>query len=1020
MKQFFTFFGTVLLGVILTAEVHAQTVSGTITDASSGASLPGVNVVVQGTNTGTVTDAQGNYTLDVPSLQETLAISYIGYQSQEVPINGRTTIDISLEQQVIRGEEMVVTAFGIAREQRSLSYSTQGVTADHLTDARETNVINSLRGRVAGISISEGVDGLGSSSRVVLRGNRSISGDSQPLYVIDGVPTEGNPQDLSADNIASIDVLKGPNAAALYGSAAQNGVIMIETNRGQAGVSDVSFSSNFMVRTQTLPYNFQNEYGQGTGGTYNSGSEFSWGPRMEGQMVDHWSLAPDDEGKQYALLPQPDARSDVYQNGYSLANTLNASVGGENVQGVLSYTRTDAEGVLPGNMVGRHNISVRVTSQLTEGLTADTKLGYMQQQLDGGFRTTGRFNPWRHAMRMPSNIRTEDARNFDYFDENGLLKQNYWTPGASIGANPYWIMERVIADTKEERVTALASLTYEIMEPLSVMVRASYDGSDNITERKYYNDNYGTAPLGQYGVLQGESSLTNGDFLFSYVEDLNEEWSLDANVGGSIEQHRNRSVNVTTGAALLEPNLFSLSNTALPEVSENQGSPVDKQSLYAFSQVGWRDAIYLNVSARNDWSSTLPAESRSYFYPSVGVSAVLSDLIELPDALTYASVRASWARVGNDAPYARLFREAQFSAGGTSGFITFSDELPAENLKPEQTDGYELGLDLRLFQGRLRVDATAYQTNTINQLFSINLPPGSGASSFFTNGGDVQNRGFEMLLSGTPVQTPSFVWDIDLNYSVNRNTVLRIDDERPRVVRSSSFLREFVIEEGEPFGNMYSRGFVRDDQGRVVVDSKGLPQITSGQSVLVGNAEPDWKGGIMNSFQFGNVNARFLIDHTQGGVIVSRALAILAGDGTLEQTLQGREGGLVFGENFFEHETAVFEDGTPNDAAIDSETFWRNYGGRNQPAGELFTEDATYTKLREVAVGYSLPQSVMSSLPVSNIQVSLVGRNLMYLYKASDNLDPDFTNGTGPAAEGSQDWTPPTTRSIGFNVRVDI
>ncbi|MEX1062235.1 MAG: SusC/RagA family TonB-linked outer membrane protein [Balneolaceae bacterium] len=1011
-----------LLGcMIFATNTYAQTITGTVTDASTEATLPGVNIVVQGTSIGTVTDADGAFSLEVPSLEETLEVSYIGYSTLEIPIEGRTTIDVELQAQVLTGEEMIVTAFGLQREQRSLSYSTQGVRAEELSQAREINPINALRGRVAGITITEGVSGLGSESRVVLRGNRSIAGDSQPLYVIDGVPTSGNPQNLNPDNIASIDVMKGPNAAALYGSAAQNGVIIIETRRGHAGMSNVSFSSTFMMQDQSIPYNFQNEYGQGSSGQYDENSEFSWGPRMEGQMVDHWSLDPDDADRQYAFLPQPDARSDIYQTGYNLSNYLTATLGGENIQGAFSFSRTDAEGVLPGNMLGRNNLSVRVTSQLAERLSADTKLEYMQQDLDGGFRTEGRFNPWRHAMRMPSNIQTEDARNYDFIDQNGNLRQNYWTPGASIGANPYWVMNRVLAETSEERVTALASLTYDFREDLSLMVRGSYDGMSDNTDRSYYNDNYGTAPLGQYAVLLGESSTVNGDFLLSYTETVATDWTLDANFGGSIEQRRNRGLTTTTGAALLEPNLFSLSNTERPEVNENQGSPVDKQSLYAFGQLGWRDAVYLDVTGRNDWSSTLPPESRSYFYPSVGLSVILSDLIpDFPDLFTFAKLRASWARVGNDAPYGSLIREASFEAGGAGGLITFSDVVPAEDLKPEQTDGYELGMDLRFFEGRLGLDATFYQTNTINQLFAINLPPGSGASSFFTNGGDVQNRGVEFLLSGTPVQTINFMWNMDINFSANRNMVVRINDERPRVVRSSSFLREFVIEEGEPYGNIYSRGFERDDQGRVIVGDNGQPLVTPGQSVLVGNSEPDWRGGISNSFTYRNFNARFLIDHTQGGIIVSNALAILAGDGTLDQTLEGREGGIVFGENFFAHETAVREDGTPNDIEITSETFWRNFGGRNQPAGELFTEDATYTRLREVAVGYSLPQNVLSALPFSDVQVSLVGRNLFYLYRASDNLDPDFTNGTDPTAEGSQDWTPPTTSSYGINIRFDI
>ncbi|MEX2573186.1 MAG: SusC/RagA family TonB-linked outer membrane protein [Balneolaceae bacterium] len=1024
MKQLLLTCLTLFLWCAISAvNLQAQTVTGTVTDASGDATLPGVNVVVEGTSIGTVTDVDGSFSLDVPSLNETLVISYIGYQTQEIPLNGRSDLDVSLESQVLRGEEMVVTAFGVQREQRSLSYSTQGVQTEQMTEARELNVMNSLQGRVAGLSINQSGSGVGSSTRVVLRGNRSISGDSQPLYVVDGVPIRGNPTDLNPDNIASLNVLKGPNAAALYGSAAQNGAIVIETHRGQAGVVNVSLSNTFQLQQPDHYMDFQNEYGQGTGGVYQRNSEDSWGPRMEGQLVDHWSLDPDDAGTQYAFSPQGnDARHDVFQAGYSNASNINASVGTETSTTVFNYTYTDAEGIIPGNQLQRHNVSVRLNNQLTDRLSLDSKLDYMQQGIDNAIATgESNFNPMRQIYTTPPNIRSEHLQNFDFVDDTGLRRHNWWNPQTTTGANPYWMIHRNLSEDTRDRVIALTSLTFDVTEQVAVMGRVSYDGESRTSNSRIYNDTFTRAEQGSFAVGRSERSLFMADALVSYTEDLTEDWLVSANVGASLERQEGGSLSSNTGGALLVPNFFALSNTSLPSTGFNPGSRYETQSVYAFGQLGWRDAVYLDITGRNDWSSTLPADNRSYFYPSVGLSVILSDLIpEFPDLFTFARLRASYAQVGNSAPAFRGSRTASFSAGGNHGYLRLNSTLPNENLRPEQTDAYEIGLDLRFMEGRLGFDITAYQTNTFDQLFTIALPWGSGASEFFTNGGDVENKGIEMMLTTTPVQTLSFNWDFNVQYSRNRNMVNEINDARPSVEVSSDYLRSFRIEQGRPYGEIYSRGFLRDDDGNVLVTADGVPRVTSGMDVLVGNFSPDWQGAISNELSYRNFSASFLIEHRQGGEMVSMTNAVLAGHGIWGPTAEGREGGLVFGDNIFSDETAVGPNGNVNTEEIDAETLWRAVGGRNAPAGEVFSEDATNTRLREVTLGYNLPQSILGRLPVSNVQLSLVGRNLLFIYKAADSLEPDFFVGTGPASEGFQSFAPPTTRTVGANLKIDF
>lgn len=1008
----------------MTVSVQAQDteITGTVTSADDGAPLPGVNILVQGTTTGTTTGSDGNYMITVPASADTLVFSFIGYQTQRVPIDGRSVIDVTMSSQAFTVDDVVVTAFGLEREQKSLTYSTEGVDNEQLTEARELNVVNSLSGQVAGIQINQASTGVGGSARVILRGNRSITGSSQPLYVVDGVPIRDEISDLNPDDIESINVLKGPNAAALYGAEAQNGAIVITTKKGERGAINVSMSSNFMFRDPMVQYDYQNQYGQGSGGVYDPRSEFNWGPPLDGRMVNFWSPDPEMSGEQYAFLPQEGNVDDVFRRGYNSSSNISASVGGESTQTVFSYTYTNAAGIVPNNDLERHNVSVRVTSQLTDNLDLDAKLSYMRQNIDNQLPTGESFaNPSRHAYRMPRNIRTSDAENFEYINAQGLNRQNFWNPGSNGGANPYWTINRNINDNQRERVIAMSSLTYDFTDNLSLMVRASYDGEADQSETKWYNDSYIIADNGQYSLSKSNAFEWNGDFLLSYNRDLTDEWYIQANVGGNIKQERNTDLSSNTGTALTVPNFFTISNTQNVVSTQSVGSPRDVQSLYAFGQIGWKNAVFLDITGRNDWSSTLPADSRSYFYPSVGLSTVLSDLIpEFPDAFSYAQLRASWARVGNSAPPFQLQRTASITSGGNNGFLQLSSTLPNEELKPEETESIELGIDVRFFEGRLGLDVTGYKTNTRNQLFTVALPVGSGASQFFTNGGNVSNKGIEVLLKTTPVQTPDMNWNFNVNWSTNENMVESISDERPSLTIAQDFLREFRIEEGEPFGQVYSRGYQRDEQGRVVIDSNGMPMITDGLNVAVANFNPDWQGGIRNTFLYKNYSLSFLIEHRQGGSIASLTTAVLFADGLTKQTLQGRDGGLVFGDNFMSGEDAVLEDGSPNDIPIDAETFWRGVGGRNAPVGEVFTESATNTRLREVTLGYNLPQSALSNLPFANVKISLVGRNLFYLYKKSDNLDPDQMVGTNSAAEGFESFTAPPTRTFGANLQIDF
>lgn len=1003
-------------------------VRGQVKDAK-GETLPGVSIKVKGTEIGASTDIEGRYSLSVPD-NAVLVFTYIGYITKEVPVNNQGVINVSLDESSTSLSEVVVTALGIKREAKSLTYATQGVSTEELTETRTLNVVNALQGKVAGMSIETAGTGLGGTARVVLRGNRSISGGSGPLYVVDGVPMSTAIANFSPDNIESINVLKGPNAAALYGSAAQNGVIIIETKKGKEGQVQISVNETFQTGRPLLYFEPQNEYGQGVSGVYNATSEESWGPKMTGQMVNHWSAAPGKAGTQYAFSPQPNNYKDIFRNSTYLTHNVNATVGSANTQTAFSYTREDAKGLMETNELRRDNATVRVTSKLRKWLSLDTKLNYIRNEIDNqnGTGDNAANNPYMNIYRLPRNIQIEDLRQFEYTDASGANKQHFWNPGSTIGRNPFWIMNRVVNYATTDRIIALGSLTIDITDKLKLMGRSSFDGGSSTSERKAWIDSYGGGQdnFGSYSAsISGPGQVWNHDAILSFNDNITTNLNVSALAGGTLRKYDGSgSISASTQQGLIIPNFFSFGNTALTQGSFNPSTQEELQSLYFSANFGWKNFLYVDVTGRNDWSSTLPANSRSYFYPSLGISTILTDMIPgLPDVISYAKLRASYAKVGSSANPYQLSRSASFTGtGGNYGFITLGSTLPNPDLKPETTEGYEIGLDTRLFNNRLGLDITAYKTNTFDQLFTITLPSGSGAASFFTNGGDVQNTGIELVLSATPVQNDNgLTWDISSNFAKNKNWVNKISDDRPRIiVGGDSYMSDFVVAQGQEFGNIYTRGWARDAQGRVIVGANGLPTLTPGRSVLAANFNPDWMGAITNNFSYKNFDFGFLIEHRQGGSMVSITDGLLYGEGITKETLAGRDGGLVFGENLFPNETGVLANGSPNTTAVSSQAFWRIIGGRNAPIGEAFITSATNTRVREATLGFTFPKSMLSKVGfISGVKLSLVGRNLFFLNK-NGNWDPEILSGAGTASAGFQTYVQPTERTFGLNLKVDF
>ncbi len=1001
--------------------IQGVKVTGTITDSENNA-IPGVNVFEKGTTSGTITDIDGNYAIEVPGAESIIVFSSVGYLTEELVVGNRSQIDLSLTEDITQLSEIVVTAFGLERDKKSVTYAAQNVSAEEISEARPLSIAEGLSGKVAGLSVTR-VGGIpGSDPKVILRGNRSIAGSSQPLYVVDGVTIGGNINNISPDDIESITVLKGANAAALYGSRANNGVIVITTKSGKGteGFS-VDFNTSYMASRANHLNNWQNEYGQGTDGIYSERSNKSWGPKMDGSQVPHWSNDPNWPTPTTSYTAQPNNKTtDFFQTGQNLATNIGVSSKGEHSVSYISYTFTDAKGIIPKNELQRHNLSARVTSSFFDKLTIDTKINVIREQMDNRPATGGGYeNPVRALYKMPPNIKSADAQMYQYTDPEGLVKQHFWLPNINAPSNPYWAVNNVNRNNLQDRILAMMSIDYDITEHLNFRVRTSLDASSSTNETKYNNDFYIVADDGRYNKQSQRTHEWNTDAFLNYNRDFGQDWSVDVTVGGNIRKNEFSRTRVGIGrdSPLNVPNLFAIGNFSIITADE-QFRQREVQSVFGFATIGWKNAIFLDVTARNDWSSTLSPANWSFFYPSVGLSVVASDLVTLPDWWTFAKVRGNWAQVGNDTNPYQVSRAADIRGGGRGGFLQLSTTVPAANLLPEQTTAIELGFDLRFFENRLGLDFLWYKSNSTDQLFRQSIPTPSGASNVFINGADIQNDGIELTFTASPIKSRDFNWDLFFNFGANNSTVVKLAAGLDQLnVGSASFLRQFRLIAGEPWGDVYSRGFERDDQGRVIVETDGTPRTTSGLDVQVANFNPDWLGGFGNSFTWRNLSLSFLIDIRQGGTIVSNTNAIMFADGVTEETLIGRDGNMVFGGNFFGGETAVQADGSPNTVATNAEIMWNKLGGRNAPVGEAFVLDASNSRLRELIIGYSFPTSSLSNTPFTHVKVSFVGRNLFFITNAAGNVDSELIVSTATNADGFESFGLPPVREFGINLK---
>ncbi len=999
-----------IFGSTFSLFAQSTEVQGVVTSGEDGSTMPGVNVVVKGTTTGTTTDLNGWYSIKVPEGKNTLTFSYIGFQTLDVDINGRTKINVVLQPDNLKLDEVVVTALGISKEKKSLAYSTQQVKSDELTSVKTANPINALNGKVAGMTINKSASGTGGSVRITLRGNKSTR-NNQPLYVIDGVPVlnyspnqpgsvwggtnaNGSPgvdggdaiSNINPDDIESISVLKGATAAALYGSQAANGVIMITTKKGKEGKTSINFSSNFTVDQPAVMPDLQYRYGQDA-----AGGEFSWGDKLSQEAPDHVK--------------------DFYETGTTWINSISFSGGNKKAQTYVSYANTSAGGIVPQNDFGRHNFDMKETASFFDGVINLTANVSLLHEKNHNRPVTGLYwNPLTGLYLFPRGMDFNSYKeDYEVYDPTRNLMAQNWFTDSDKQQNPYWIINRNTMDSKKDRVFAMAALDIKLTKGLKLIARGNIDKSWYTYELKANATTQATLSNtnGRYILQHTNGSQVYGELLLNY-ELHKEKYYLSVNAGGSIrdEQIYGEYFDPFPGN-LRVANVFSVQNFLQPGNTLSQSLRRRQlHSIYASAQFGWKSMLYVDLTGRNDWSSTLP--DQSYFYPSVGVSWVASEIINA-DWLNFLKIRASYAMVGNDVdPYVANMPPFYVTSNGVE--TNTLGVIPGTELKPEQSKSWELGLDLKTLNGRLNFDFTYYNSNTENQFIKINAPQGSGLKQYLVNAGKIKNSGVEAVLELVPVESKTVRWSAMFNFTKNVNTVKELHESlsdgiyyiTPPDVNNYAM----AITEGGSFGDIYGKRFLRDDEGRIVVDASGAPLAESGGLGYVGNPNPDFMLGFNNVVTAGNFVFRVLIDGRFGGQVMDITQAMADKYGVSENSAKARDEGGV-------NIDAVYEDGTPVSGPLDPKTFYTTVGGRDGIT-EYYVYSATNVRLREFSIGYNFK---FKSNVVDNLRLSFVSRNLFFFYLDAP-YDPDIAMSTGTGLQGVDAFSIPSTRSFGLNLSI--
>jgi TonB-linked SusC/RagA family outer membrane protein len=1007
-------------------------ITGKVTSVAEPGGLPGVNVIIKGTTNGVITDFNGNYQIDVPNEDAVLQYSFIGFDTQEIAVNGQNTINIVLVENIQSIDEVVVTALAIERNKNSLGYSITQVNADEINQAKENNPINSLAGKVAGLQITKAPTGVDGSSRVILRGVASLLGNNRPLFVIDGIPMDASYggagrwggkdsgdalSDLNPEDIESMSVLKGAGAAAAYGSRGANGVILVTTKKGKnrKGIG-VSLSSGYTIETPMITPEFQYDYAQGAFTQYpavmnGSRQDYPWiwsyGPKMEGQKANDWM------GKETTLVPQANPYDEFFRTGSSFSNTIAFDGGNETTSFRASITNQDSKGIMPNNGLSRQTINLRGSSKLGEKITFDGKITYIRSTVENRpYLSEDGANIVQALNVLPRSISLESLRN-NTVDEYGNEKK--WTVDNTF-SNPYWILENMKNNDEKNRLQAMFSVNWGIVENLDFMVRSGFDHS-NSNSKSWEAPGRPTIDTGRGSISQsmGNGMEWNSDILLTYDRKF-ENLNFNLSAGGNYRYNEGNSIS-QWGNVERVPNFYNISNYKNYGTGEWYSQKA-VYSAYGLGTVSYKNYLYLDITARNDWSSTLPLENNSYFYHSENLSFLFSEAFGIKkDILNTGKIRASYAKVGNDTGAYQIDQYFGVSQTQTDyPLASISGQLPHFDLQPEETHSWEVGTNLSFFESRIVVDATYYYSISDNQIMNVDLTPSTGYSSKKMNAGKIENSGVELQLNGNAVSTKSgFNWDVTLTWSKNKSIVRELYGDMQFLPLADEFHMTMEAHVDQPYGVIYFIDYKRDAFGNKLIDKNGYAQ--AGERKAMGNINPDWNGGISNHLTYKGFNLSFLIDFQKGGDVYSWGKSYRALFGTSAETLEGRAewnagtGGFV--------ESGIKESsGQPNDVAIEPTYRWYNL--YNQQIGTEWLMDATNVRLREVVLGYSVPTKWLGNVPVSNVNISLVGRNLFFIYNAMGDMDPESGYSSGNTGNGIEHLSLPSTSSYGVNLKINF
>jgi len=1051
-----------MVAVLASFVAHSQSMlTGTVLDENQ-VPLPGATVVVKGTSNGVATDFDGNFSIELTGSNDILLVSYIGYIKKEVDVTGKSTTIISLEPDSQQLDEVVVTALGIEREKKSLGYASQELNNDEVVQAREPNLLNSMSGKVAGLQITNSPTGLGGSARVSIRGDASlnINGNS-PLFIVDGTPisneivgssgsgtqsvdygngaSEINPQDIE-----SINVLKGPAAAALYGSRAANGAIIITTKKGKSQSSKlgISFNTGVTIENVLMLPDWQNEYGQGnnqqfafvdgSGSGIADGVDESWGPRLDtGLMIPQFD-SPRTDGTRGGdtfvsdadIIPtpwvsQPDNTKDFFETGITKTNSIAISKSGEMGNMRLSFQNLDQEGTLPNTDLKRNTLSFSGTMNVSDKVKVNANINYVKTDSDNrpavgyGTESIMYLFIWYGRQLNTNNLR--------YYWQPGLEGTQQFNYNYNYHDNPYFTMYENTNAQDKDRIFGNVSLTYDINENWKLLLRSGRDfyRDFRVRKRAFSTQRF---PFGTYQEDNIFFEESNSDVLLSYDKNLGEKFKLNVSAGGN-QLRQKQDFTKSVAPQLINPGVYSFNNSRQAVQVSSNNSEKRINSLYGYARFSYDNVLFMDVTGRNDWSSTLPEGNNSYFYPSVTLSAIASDIFNMPEWVSFAKVRAAYAEVGNDTDAYRLrsFYQNETPFDGSTPILTESSLIPNADLKPEITGSYEFGLDLRFFQSRVNLDLTYYDSATKNQIINISTDIASGYSSQLINAGEVRNYGFEAIANFVPVLTDNFKWSSTFNFATNKSEVTDLGDDIQFTLTESNgaFIQ---AREGGSISAIYGRGFQRvEDEnseyfGQMIINNQGIPERTD-DLVYQGDYAPDFTLGMQNTFKYKNIDLGFLIDTRQGGIVVSRTKTIGSTSGQLQETLVGRETGIV-AEGVVNTGTAESPVYTPNTVNVDARTFNNRYYERDNVEAAKY--DASYTKLREVSLGYSFPQKMIQQLPISNARISVTGRNLI-LWTDNPHFDPETVGVSGGTLQpGIENMSYPSSRSFTFNLQVNF